>query len=93
MLLNNGYDIDVVGNVQFDNTHQLICKLKHPTYVAGILVKYIVLPQQEFKEFMEKISKESTEIVVVEPEHTTSEVICDSSEEVQNNELDGREVS
>lgn len=93
MLLNNGYDIDVIGNVQVENTQQLLCKLKNATYVNGILVRYIILPQQEFKEFTDKIAKESAELIVTETKMTPSEIICYPSEEGLNHELAGREVS
>lgn len=76
MLLNNGYDIDVLGNVQVDNKQQLLCKLKNATYIAGILVRYIVLSQHEFKEFSDQVSKESDELVVKETKLSPIEILC-----------------
>jgi hypothetical protein len=76
MLLNNGYDIDVIGNVQIESKQQLLCKLKNVTYINGILVRYIVLPQHEFKEFTDQIARQSAELFVTETKLTPTETIC-----------------
>ena len=76
MILNNGYDIDVISQINIDSKPNLVCKLKNATYVNGILVRYIILAQNEFKEFTDKIEKESKEILVTETKLTPTEILC-----------------
>lgn len=76
MILNNGNDIDVISQINIDNKPNLVCKLKNATYVNGILVRFIILPQSEFKDYTDQIARESAEIVVVETKLTPTEILC-----------------
>ena len=68
MLLNNGSQIDVLGQVNVESKLHLISKLSTPTYINGMLVKYIILPPSEFKEFRDKIAAESAELTNIPKE-------------------------
>lgn len=64
MELNSGRNVNVLGNVNIDNTTYMICKLPNPTYVNDALVMFVLLPKHEFKEYVEQARKESNLIMV-----------------------------
>ena len=59
MLLNNGLDVQVLGQIAIDNTPHFICKLPTVLYVNDMLVSIVVLHQKEFKDFVDKVKQES----------------------------------
>jgi len=64
MELNTGREIDVVGQININNSPHMICELPHVVYVNETLVKFIVLPPHEFKEYVQKMREESNQFVV-----------------------------
>lgn len=65
MLLYNGVDVEVIGQIEIDNVSHLIVKLTSPIYTLNdVLVKHIILHPKEFKEFRDRIHAES-EILVL----------------------------
>lgn len=59
MELNTGKNVDIIGQINVDNTPHYICKLPAATYINGTLVSLIVLPLWEFKEVVAKNKTES----------------------------------
>lgn len=64
MELNTGKNVDIIGQINVDNSPHYMCKLASPTYINGTLVSFIVLPQYEFKDVVAKNKMESEKIVV-----------------------------
>lgn len=64
MELNTGKNVDIIGQINVDNTPHYICKLTSPTYINRTLVSLIVLPQHEFKDVVAKNKMESDTLVV-----------------------------
>ena len=71
--LNNGEEVQVIAQITIDNRICFVCKLKNPVYVHNSLISYVVHAQSEFKEFSDKIKKESDELSVI-PETVPVEV-------------------
>lgn len=63
MLLNNGTDVNVVGQINIDQQPHLIVKLTNSCYVNASFVNFIVLPQSDFKDYTDQIHNSSLEVV------------------------------
>jgi len=70
MILNNGKDITVLGQVNIENRQHFICKIPNPIYYDGMLIPYMLLPLNAFKEFNDQIHKESDELLNFNNEET-----------------------
>lgn len=61
-VLNSGKEIKVLTVINIDGHDHVLCELDSPKYVDGLLVKYIVLRPNEFKEFVDMVHAQSEEL-------------------------------
>ena len=81
MLLQNGSDVQALGQVNIDNQVHVIVKLNNATYINGTLVNYIILHPREFKEFSDKIARESAELTNIPKEEAVAPVEAEVKDE------------
>ena len=90
MKLLNGTDVAVIGHQIIDNIPYLITTLPNVVMTNGALVRYVLLRQHEFQEYVEKIHIESEDL----KDLTKQDIIVAQNEEVNDNEcMGGGEVS
>jgi len=92
MLLYNGVDVEVIGQIGIDNVGHLIVKLNTPTYAfnSDVLVKYIILHPKEFKEYRDGIKRASDELTNIPKEEPIPEPapIVEEKEEAKDVSVD-----
>jgi len=64
VILINGKEIDVIGQMQIDHIQYMVCKVKVPFYHDGILIRHLILHPSNSLEYNQQIEKESGELVV-----------------------------
>lgn len=63
MLLMNGKDVNVVGQINVDQQPHLIVKLTSPVYINDELISLIVMPASSFQDHVRQRAASTLEVV------------------------------